>query len=151
MSAMRILLAEDHPEMAEALQNILAAEFALIRTVGDGRSLVEAAKRLEPDLIIADVSMPLLSGLDAARQVKEAGLHSKIIFLTMHADIALAKEAFRIGASGYLLKLSAANELITAIREVMNGKCYVSPLITADPTTILAGTEGLPESSDQRP
>ncbi len=138
---MRVLLAEDHPGMAKALQTIVAAEFALVGTVGDGRSLVEAATKLEPDVIIADVSMPVLSGLEAARQLKKAGLQSKIIFLTMHSDVALAKEAFRAGAAGYLLKLSAAKELITAIREVMRGNQYVTPLITHDPATLLTGIE----------
>lgn len=118
------------------LRDILAADFEIVDTVGDGRSLVEAARNLEPDMIIADVSMPLLNGFEATRKVREAGVRSKIIFLTAHTDVPLVIEAFRAGASGYLLKESVAKELVTAIREVMNGSYYVSPLITDDPASL---------------
>ncbi|HEU4387179.1 MAG TPA: response regulator transcription factor [Blastocatellia bacterium] len=141
MSRTRVLLAEDHAIVAEGLQSLLEDDFELVATVGDGRALVDAASRLKPDVIVADISMPLLNGLDACRQIKKDGLRSKIVFLTMHADVPLAKEAFRSGASAYLLKRSASKELITAIREVENGRRYVTPLITDDPITFLIEAE----------
>ena len=137
MRKVRVLLAEDHTIVAEGLKILLEDEVELIATVGDGRALVEAAQRLKPDVIIADISMPLLNGLDAARQLKKEDARARIIFLTMHADAPLAKEAFRAGASGYLLKQSASKELITAIHEVVEGRSYVTPLITEDPITFL--------------
>ena len=141
MNATRVLLAEDHPIMAEALRHILEADCELVATVGDGFALVEAARTLNPDVIVADVSMPLLSGLRAARQIKEAGLPAKVIFLTMHADALLAKKAFETGAWGYVLKQSAVRELIVAIREVESGNRYVTPLISSDAATFLKEIE----------
>jgi DNA-binding NarL/FixJ family response regulator len=140
-----VLLAEDHAIVAEGLQGILEVDFELVATVGDGRALVEAARELKPDVIVTDISMPLLNGLDATRQMKSEGLRSRIVFLTMHADVPLAKAAFRAGASAYLLKRSASRELITAIQEVLNGSRYVTPLITDDPTTFLIETESQPK------
>jgi DNA-binding NarL/FixJ family response regulator len=140
-----VLLAEDHTIVAEGLQSILEDDFELVATVGNGRALVETAKRLKPDVIVADISMPFLNGLDAARQLKREGLRSKIVFLTMHDEVPLAKEAFRAGASGYLLKRSAGRELITAIQEVLNGSRYVTPLITDDPITFLIEADNRPE------
>ena len=141
MSKTRILLAEDHAAMAELLQDILETDFEIVGKVGDGRSLVEAARNLEPEIIIADVSMPLLNGLDAAQEVKKAGSCAKIIFLTQHGYVPLARKAFRAGASAYLLKQSAAKELITAIREVTKGNCYVTPLITNNPAAFFEDSE----------
>jgi DNA-binding NarL/FixJ family response regulator len=137
MRKTKVLLAEDHIIVAEGLKSILEDEFDLLGIVADGRALVEAARQLKPDVIVADISMPLLNGLDAARQIKKEGLPVKIIFLTMHAEVPLATEAFRSGASGYLLKQSASQELITAIHEVMKGHSYVTPLITKDVLTFL--------------
>jgi DNA-binding NarL/FixJ family response regulator len=137
MRKARVLLAEDHTIVAEGLNSLLKDEVELIGTVGDGHALVEAAGRLKPDVIVADISMPLLNGLDAARQLKRKRLSAKIIFLTMHPEVPLAKEAFRAGASGYLLKHSAGKELILAIRQVLEGRSYVTPLITEDASTFL--------------
>ncbi len=137
MNKTSVLLAEDHTIVAEGLKSILEGEFDLIGIVPDGRSLVETAKQLKPDVIVTDISMPLLNGLDAVRQIKREGLPAKIIFLTMHTDIPLATEAFRAGASGYLLKQSASQELITAIHEVVKGHSYVTPLITRDVLSFL--------------
>ena len=137
MNKTSVLLAEDHTIVAEGLKSILEGEFDLIGIVPDGRSLVETAKQLKPDVIVTDISMPLLNGLDAVRQIKREGLPAKIIFLTMHTDIPLATEAFRAGASGYLLKQSASQELITAIHEVVKGHAYVTPLITRDVLSFL--------------
>jgi DNA-binding NarL/FixJ family response regulator len=132
MSKTKVLLADDHTIVAEGLRSLLEDEFDLVGAVNDGRALLEAARNLNPEVIVADISMPLLNGLDAARQLRRDGVAAKIVFLTMHADVQLAAEAFRAGASGYLVKQSAAEELITAIHEVVKGRAYISPLITKD-------------------
>jgi len=140
-----VLLADDHTIVAEGLRSLLEGEFEFVGTVGDGRALLDAAQKLKPDVIVADISMPLLNGLDAARHLKRAGATAKIIFLTMHAEAQFAAEAFRAGASGYLLKSSAGEELITAIHEVIKGRAYVTPLITRDVLSFLMGAAGEPE------
>jgi DNA-binding NarL/FixJ family response regulator len=132
MGKTKVLLADDHTIVAEGLRSLLEDEFDLVGAVNDGRALLEAARNLNPEVIVADISMPLLNGLDAARQLRRDGVAAKIVFLTMHADVQLAAEAFRAGASGYLVKQSAAEELITAIHEVVKGRAYISPLITKD-------------------
>ena len=109
---------------------MLKPEFELVGSVEDGQALLEAAKTLKPDLILLDISMPVLNGIDAARRIRRILPSAKLIFLTMHADPDYVAEAFRAGAMGYLLKRSAASELITAIREVLKGNHYVSPLVT---------------------
>jgi DNA-binding NarL/FixJ family response regulator len=145
MSKTRVLLADDHTIVAEGLRSLLESEFEFVGTVGDGRALLDAAQKLKPDVIVADISMPLLNGLDAARQLKREGATAKIIFLTMHTEAQLAAEAFRAGASGYLLKSSAGEELIAAIHEVIKGRSYVTPLITRDVLSFLMDTGGQPE------
>jgi len=126
----RVLLADDHAILLGAFEKLLAAECDIVGQVSDGRALVAAAEELKPDLVILDIAMPMLNGLEAARQIKQRVRSVKLVFLTMNEDADLAAEAFRIGASGYLLKRSAASELLTAIREVMQGRSYVTPLIT---------------------
>jgi DNA-binding NarL/FixJ family response regulator len=118
--------------MAEALQHLLQADFDVVCTVSDGRALIKAAGELKPDLVVADIGMPLLNGLDAADQLKILHPEIKVIFLTQNREPRYAVEAFRRSASGYLLKDSAASELTTAIREVLGGKSYVSPRIAKD-------------------
>jgi len=140
MSKTSVLLADDHTIVAEGLRSLLEGEFEFVGTVGDGRALLDAARKLKPDVIVADISMPLLNGLDAARQLKRDGSTAKIVFLTMHVEAQLAAEAFRAGASGYLLKSSAGEELITAIHEVVKGRAYVTPLITKDVLSFLMDT-----------
>jgi DNA-binding NarL/FixJ family response regulator len=125
----RILLADDHSLVAAGLCKLLEAEFDLVGTVGDGRALVAAAKKERPDVILLDISMPLLNGVEAARQIQVAVPTAKLIFVTVHSDSPYVVEAFRAGASGYLLKRSAASELVTAIHDVLNGNLYVTPLI----------------------
>src|SRR5262245_37839268 len=137
MSKPRVLLADDHTIVAEGLRSLLEDEFEFVGAVSDGRALLEAARKLKPDVIVVDISMPLLNGLDAARQLKRDGGAAKLIFLTMHGEAQLAAEAFRAGASGYLLKSSAGEELITAIHEVVKGRAYVTPLITRDVLSFL--------------
>jgi DNA-binding NarL/FixJ family response regulator len=130
MTRPRILLADDHTIMAEALKHLLQDEFDVVGTVGDGRSLLKAAAVLEPDLVLVDIGMPLLNGLDACEQLKAVQPDVKVIFLTQHRDPQYAAEAFKRRASGYLLKDAAASELTTAIREALKGRWYVSPSIT---------------------
>jgi DNA-binding NarL/FixJ family response regulator len=124
-----ILLADDHTMFAEGLKSLLQDDFELLGTVGDGQALVETARTMSPDVIIVDISMPVLNGFDAVRQLKKEGTKAKIIFLTMHGDDGLVAEAFRCGASGYVLKQSAGEELISAIRRVLTGDDYLTPLV----------------------
>jgi DNA-binding NarL/FixJ family response regulator len=130
MAAPRVLLADDHAMLLGAFEKLLTGECDVVGQVSDGRALVAAAEQLKPDLVILDISMPLLNGLDAGRRIKQKLRNVKLIFLTMNEDADLAAEAFRAGASAYLLKRSAASELLTAIREVMQGRSYVTPLVT---------------------
>lgn len=130
MSRPRVLLADDHTLLLGAFEKLLAGECDIVGQVSDGQALVAAAGTLKPDVIVLDISMPLLNGLEAARQIKQGLRSVKLVFLTMNEDPDLAVEAFRSGASAYLLKRSASSELSTAIREVMRGQSYVTPLIT---------------------
>ena len=132
MNRPRILMADDHSIVLAGLRKLVEAEGEVVGTVEDGRALVEAAQKLRPDLILMDISMPLLNGLDAARQLVKLVPDSKVIFLTMHATPTYAMEAFKAGASGYLLKRSAASELRQAIQAVLQGQQYMTPLITKD-------------------
>ena len=127
----RVLLADDHTLLLEAFSKLLAEDCEIVGTVSDGRALIDAAKTLKPDVVVADIAMPLLNGIDATRQLKQLLPATKVVVLTMNEDPDLAVEAFRAGASGYLLKRSAASELLTAIREVMQRRSYVTPLVTA--------------------
>ena len=125
----RIVIADDHTLFAEACKGLLNSDYEVVGTVSDGRSLVQAAVELRPDLIIVDISMPLLNGLDAGHQIKELLPTVKLLFLTMRQDVELAAEAFRRRASGYLLKSCTASELAFAIGEILCGKSYLSPRI----------------------
>jgi DNA-binding NarL/FixJ family response regulator len=131
MRVPRVLLADDHALLLGAFEKLLAGECEIVGQASDGRALVAAAEALKPDVIVLDIAMPLLNGLEAGRQIKRKLRDVKLVFLTMNEDPELAAEAFRSGASAYLLKRSAASELTTAIREVMNGRSYVTPLITS--------------------
>src|SRR5271169_4137013 len=128
----RIVIADDHAFMADACKKMLEPEHDVVAMVGDGRSLVRIAATLKPQLVIIDIGMPLLNGLDAGYQVKQLLSSVKLVFLTMNTDPALAAEAFRRGASGYLLKTSSASELIVAVRQVLNGRSYLSPAIAKE-------------------
>jgi len=123
--------------VAEACKKLLENEYEVVATVNDGRALVRAAVELKPHLIIVDVAMPLLNGLDAGQQVKEFLPSVKLVYLTMNHDADLAAEAFRRGASGYLVKTCAASELAIAVREVLKGKSYLSPMIAKDTVNFL--------------
>jgi DNA-binding NarL/FixJ family response regulator len=139
----RILLADDHVLMAEALQHLLQAEFDVVGTVSDGRALLKAAAELHPELVVVDIGMPLLNGLDAGEQLKALRPEIKVIYLTQNREPRYAVEAFRRKASGYLLKDSAASELTTAIREVLLGRTYVSPLIAGGMLDHASGSQGI--------
>ena len=133
----KVLIADDHTLVAEACKKLLESEYEIVATVGDGRTLVRAVAQYRPHLLIVDVAMPLLNGLDAVQQAKGLAPSIKAIFLTMHHDADLAAEAFRRGASGYLLKTCAASELVVAVREVLRGKSYLSPTIAKDTVDFL--------------
>jgi DNA-binding NarL/FixJ family response regulator len=142
-------MADDHSLVLAGLRKLVEGEGEVVGTVEDGRALVEEAQKLRPDIILLDISMPLLNGLDAARQLTKLVPEAKLIFLTMHATPTYATEAFKAGASGYLIKRSAASELKQAIQAVIRGQHYMTPLITKD---VLAATLHHPEGQmRQRP
>jgi DNA-binding NarL/FixJ family response regulator len=130
MGRPRVLLADDHALLLGAFAKLLAEECDIVGQVADGRALVAAAEKLQPDVVVLDISMPLLNGLEAGRQIKQRSRNIKLVFLTMNEEADVAAEAFRSGASAYLLKRSAAPELAAAIREVVQGRSYVTPLVT---------------------
>jgi DNA-binding NarL/FixJ family response regulator len=137
MSRPRIMIADDHAFVADACKKLLEPEYDVVATVGDGRALVRIAATLKPQVIIIDIGMPLLNGLDAGYQVKQLLRSVKLVFLTMNTDPVLAAEAFRRGASAYLLKTCAASELAVAIREVLKGMSYLSPAIAKETVDFL--------------
>jgi DNA-binding NarL/FixJ family response regulator len=128
----RVLIADDHNLVAELCKKLLENDFEVVGTVGDGRALVRAAGELKPDVIVVDIGMPVLNGLDAGRQVKKLLPTVKLIYLTMNPDAEVAAEAFARGASGYLLKTCAATEMVLAVREVLRGKTYLSKALSRD-------------------
>jgi len=132
MKKPRVLLADDHQIVLEGLKSLLGGEFEVVGSVEDGRALVDQAAALHPDVIVADISMPQLNGIEAARQIKKTDKNIKIVFLTMHPDATYAANAFEAGASGFVLKHSAPSELVTAIHEAIKGRTYVTPLIAGD-------------------
>jgi DNA-binding NarL/FixJ family response regulator len=125
----KVLLADDHAMVVDGLRSLIEKDFTLVGTAADGRSLVHLAQKLQPHVVVTDISMPLLNGIDAIRQIKNVARATRIIVLTMHNEPSLAQEAFRAGASGYLLKHSAGEELKTAINQVMQDRAYITPLI----------------------
>lgn len=132
MKRPRIILADDHTLLLEALKNLIEPEFDVVGTFADGRSLVESAPQLNPTVIVLDIAMPLMNGLSAGQELKHKLPLVKLVYLTMSQDPDLAGEAFRLGASAFLLKNSAASELLHALREVARGGYYVTPLMTRD-------------------
>lgn len=128
----RIIVADDHVMVAQGLSRLLSEAGELVAVVNDGRQLVESTREHHPEIIVSDLTMPVLSGLDAMRQIKADGFTARFVFLTIHTDARLAAQALRAGASGYLLKQAAGEELLEAIRTVMDGRTYLTPLITQD-------------------
>jgi DNA-binding NarL/FixJ family response regulator len=132
ISRSRVLIADDHNLVAELCKRLLEKDFEVVGAVGDGRALVRAASDLKPDVIVLDIAMPVLNGLDAGRQVKKILPAVKLIFLTMNPEPDVAAEAFARGASGYLLKTCAAAEMVQAVREVLKGNTYLSKALSRD-------------------
>jgi len=128
----RILIADDHNLVAELCKKLLETEFDVVGVVADGRALVRAAGELKPDVVVLDVAMPILNGLDAGRQVKEMLPSIKLVYLTMNPDPEVAAEAFARGASGYLLKTCASSEMVLAVRDALRGKTYLSRALSRD-------------------
>lgn len=146
----RILIADDHTLVADLCRQLLETEFEVVGTVNNGRALVRAATELKPDVIVVDVAMPILNGLDAGQQVKETCPAVKLVFLTMNSDIELAAEAFRRGASGYLLKTCAASEMVTAVHEVLRCRSYMSKTLRREDVNYLRRTEAKLVEEDER-
>jgi DNA-binding NarL/FixJ family response regulator len=132
MTRPRILMADDHAMLLDAFRTLLQSEFDVVGAVTDGRRLLEEFSRLHPDVVLLDIGMPLLNGLDAGRQLKAQMKSVKLIYMTMNPDPDVAGEALRLGASGYVLKSSAFQELKQAIHEVLQGRSYITPLITRE-------------------
>jgi DNA-binding NarL/FixJ family response regulator len=145
MERSTVLIADDHTIVAEGLTRLLRENgFDVVGAVADGHLLVEAATRLRPDVIVTDLSMPGLSGLDVLARLKDERVESKVIVLTMHNDAELAAAAMRAGASGFLLKEAAGEELIAAIRQAVRGGVYLAPALTRDVMQRMAGTSAAP-------
>ena len=130
-----VLLADDHALLLEAFRRLLEPQYAVVGAVTDGRALVEESRRLKPDLIVADISMPQLNGLDACEQLTEALPDARLVFLTVNEDPDVAAEAIRRGAAGYLLKKAAASELFKALDQILDGHFYITPLIISEPAS----------------
>ena len=139
MPRSRIILADDHNLLLDAFRLILEPHFEVVATFADGKALLEGAPALNPDVIVSDIGMPVMNGLNAGQRIKQTLPKVKLIFLTVNDDPALVAEAFRSGASGYLVKNVAASELVHAIREVLLGRSYLTPLITKDMIGSLIG------------
>jgi DNA-binding NarL/FixJ family response regulator len=147
VSRVRVLLADDHRILAEGLKSLLVPEFDLIGVVEDGRAMVEAAKALKPDVIVADITMPQLNGIEALEEIRKFDHHVRVIFLTMHRDATYARRALEAGAVGFVPKHSALNELVLAVRAAAQGRTFISPTLageikqsssdTADPVATL--------------
>ena len=124
-----VLLADDHEDFLAAVVRHLEPHFEVVGAVGDGQALLEEAVRLEPDLIVLDISMPVLNGLEAAKRLRALGCHARIVFLTVHADSDYVRAAFATGALGYVLKSELASELLSCLRDALVGRPFVSPAI----------------------
>jgi DNA-binding NarL/FixJ family response regulator len=132
MNRARVLVADDHQILAEGVRGLLEPEFEVVGVVADGRELLTAAERLKPDVIVTDITMPSLNGIEAAALLRDAGITAKVVFLTMQRDVAYARRAMEAGAVGFVLKHSALSELVTAIREALQGKTYITPMIAGE-------------------
>jgi DNA-binding NarL/FixJ family response regulator len=132
MTRPRVLLADDHRMVAEGLKGLLTEEFELVGIVEDGRAMVAAARKLRPDVIVADISMPLLNGIDALAPLKQDNPDVRVVFLTMHRDAAYARRALEAGASGFVLKHSAPAELVLAVHAALQGRTFITPDLAAE-------------------
>ena len=150
MSKPRVLLADDHRILAEGLRGLLEPEFEVVGVVADGRELVAAARELRPDVVVADITMPSLNGIEAAVQLRHLGIEARVVFLTMHRDVAYARRAMEAGAAGFVLKHSAASEIVTAVREALRGQTYVTPMIAGELLQSYRQGDGWPHDPAQR-
>lgn len=144
----RILVADDHRIFAEGLKSLLSDHYEVLGIAADGRELITMAKEYKPDIIITDLSMPLLNGLEALRTLRKTGIRSKFIVLTMHADLSLAVEAFRAGASAFVWKIAAGEDLKNALDSAVRGRQYLSPQFPCDLVTVLAEAARRPMSDE---
>jgi len=145
----RVILADDHTLLLEAFEKLLAPECDIVAKVADGRALLAAVREHHPDVVVLDLAMPLLNGIDAARQIKQEDRSVRLVFVTMNEDPDLAAEALRAGGTAYLLKRSAGSELLTAIREAMKHRSYVTPLVMEGMLGSLMHPTGTDSSSRQ--
>jgi DNA-binding NarL/FixJ family response regulator len=132
MSKPRILIADDHQILAEGVRNLLEKEFDIVGVLADGRELLSAAVEHRPDVIVTDIAMPSLNGIEAAAQIRDMGVKAKVIYLTQHRDVAYARRAMEAGAAGFVLKHSASSELLMAVREALQGRTYITPMIAGE-------------------
>jgi DNA-binding NarL/FixJ family response regulator len=153
MTRRNVLLADDHSMLMEFLAGKLQQEFNVVGMADNGNAMVELGKRHRPDVIVADISMPLLNGIEATRIIRKELPCTKILLLTMHHDLGLVEEAFRAGANGFLLKISGINELLHAIHVILNGEAYVTPQISGDLLSALVtkGTRGSFSQTEMTP
>jgi DNA-binding NarL/FixJ family response regulator len=140
MNRTTVLLADDHAILMDGLLHMVRQDFDVVGVARDGRQMVEMARQYHPDVIVTDISMPQLNGIDAARILRKEAISGKLLFLTMHADLPLVEEAFRAGASGYILKLCGAEEFVKAIKCVARGATYITPLLAGDLISTLLTT-----------
>jgi DNA-binding NarL/FixJ family response regulator len=140
MNRTSVLLADDHAILMDGLLHMVRQDFDVVGVARDGRQMVEMARQYHPDVIVTDISMPQLNGIDAARILRKEAISGKLLFLTMHADLPLVEEAFRAGASGYILKLCGAEEFVKAIKCVARGATYITPLLAGDLISTLLTT-----------
>jgi DNA-binding NarL/FixJ family response regulator len=146
-----VLLADDHRIVAEGLKNLLAAEFDVVGAVEDGTALLEAVRRLKPDVIVADISMPGLNGIEALKLLKATDHAIRLIFLTMHTELAYARRALEAGASGFVLKHCAPEELVLAVRAALAGQCFITPALARRLVTNGKNDESTDPVSDLTP
>jgi DNA-binding NarL/FixJ family response regulator len=150
MNRIRILLADDHKIFLDGLRSLLEPGFEIVGMVEDGRALVSLVQKLRPDVIVVDISMPSLNGIEAVRQIKKLDPQVKVVFLTMHADVTYAIRAFEVGVSGFVLKHSASSELLTAISEAIKGRTYVTPMIAGElMQSYMEGARRQPDATQQ--
>jgi len=149
ISRSRTLIADDHTLVADLCKKLLEAEFDVVGTVGDGRALLQSAVDLKPDVIVVDVARPILNGLDAGQQVKQMVPAVKLVYLTMNPDPEVAAEAFRRGASAYLLKTCAADQMVIAVRKVLRGMSYLSPQLSKETVSYLRKQSMLQEEQER--
>jgi DNA-binding NarL/FixJ family response regulator len=143
----KVLLADDHAMVVDGLKSLIEKDFTLVGTASDGRELVRLAEKLQPHIVVTDISMPLLNGVDAIRRIKKVSKGTRVIVLTMHNEPSLAQEAFRAGAEGYLLKHSAGEELKTAINQVLQDRAYITPLIAKGLVATAMNSDGHKDST----